>query len=84
MEHCGGRDYTSKMGGKYAAFCQNYLANADFERPPGAAAARPASGTVPAPAQEQPSQGQQTADQVKQGISKGVDKLRGLFGGGSK
>lgn len=33
QEHCAGRDYTSKMGGKYAAFCQNYLANADFEKP---------------------------------------------------
>ena len=30
MEHCGGRDYTSKLGGKYAAFCTNYLANAGY------------------------------------------------------
>jgi hypothetical protein len=88
MEHCGGRDYTSKMGGKYSAFCTNYLANADFEQPPGAA--RPATATSTAgaagtagtagTAQEAPSQAQQTTDQVKQGISKGLDKLKGLFG----
>jgi len=62
---CAGRDYTSKQGGKYAAFCQSYLANADFEKPREAAA---------------PSQGQQTADQVKQGVGKGLDKIKGLFG----
>jgi hypothetical protein len=61
QEHCAGRDYTSKMGGKYAAFCQNYLANADFERP-------------------RPSATQQATDTVKQGVSKGLDKLKGLFG----
>lgn len=61
QEHCAGRDYTSKMGGKYGQFCQAYLANADFEKPP-------ASAT------------QRTTDQVKQGVSKGIDKLRGLFG----
>jgi len=57
QEHCAGRDYTSKMGGKYAKFCESYLANADFEKP------RPTA-----------------TDQVKQGVSKGMDKLRGLFG----
>ena len=81
MEHCTGRDYTSKHGGKYNAFCTNYLANADFERPPGAAPARPAAPprhpTVPAPDAEPP---QSTGDQVKQGVSKGLDKLKGLFG----
>lgn len=57
QEHCAGRDYTSKLGGKYGAFCQAYLANADFEKP------RPTA-----------------TDQVKQGVSKGIDKLKGLFG----
>ena len=80
MEHCAGRDYTSKMGGKYAAFCENYLANADFERPPGAAPARAASGTVPSESQGQ-SQAQKSADAVKEGVSQGINKLRGLFGG---
>jgi hypothetical protein len=68
QEHCAGRDYTSKMGGKYATFCQHYLANADFEKPRASAA----SGTVP--------QGQQNMDTVKQGVSKGMDKIKGLFG----
>jgi len=75
MEHCGGRDYTSRSGGKYARFCENYLANADFERPPGARSSSSgggASGSKPT----QPSQ----TDQVKDSVSKGVDKLRGLFG----
>ena len=57
QEHCAGRDYTSKMGGKYGQFCQAYLANADFEKP------RPTA-----------------TDQVKQGVSKGIDKLKGFFG----
>jgi len=85
MEHCGGRDYTSKMGGKYATFCSNYLANEDFERPPGTAAARPAaaksaSGTAGTTTQQAPAQPMSTEDQVKQGVSKGLDKLKGLFG----
>ena len=61
QEHCAGRDYTSKMGGKYARFCENYLANNEFEKPQRSAAER-------------------TTDSVKQGVSKGIDKLKGLFG----
>jgi hypothetical protein len=60
QQHCAGRDYTSKMGGKYARFCESYLANADFDKP-------------------QPSTAQKTTDQVKQGVSKGIDKLKGFF-----
>jgi hypothetical protein len=83
MEHCTGRDYTSRNGGKYNVFCTNYLANADFERPPGAAPARAgsapaASGTVPAP--DNKTQGEKSADAVKEGVSQGINKLRGLFG----
>jgi hypothetical protein len=82
MEHCGGRDYTSKMGGKYSAFCTNYLANADFEQPPGAvrpAAAKSAAGAA-GTTQEAQGQPQSAQDQVKQGVSKGLDKIKGLFG----
>lgn len=61
QQHCAGRDYTSKLGGKYGQFCQAYLANADFEKP-------------------QQSQAQKATDQVKQGVSKGIDKLKGFFG----
>ena len=54
QEHCAGREYTSKMGGKYADFCQAYLANADFEKP----AAQSKSAT------------EHAGDQVKQGLNK--------------
>ena len=67
---CVGRDYTSKLGGKYAAFCQNYLANADFDKK-GSSQSAPAA-SPPAPSQP--------ADQVKEGINQGLDKLKGLFG----
>jgi hypothetical protein len=56
-KNCVGRDYTSKMGGKYNDFCTAYLAQASLEKPPAS-----------------------TTDQVKQGVSKGIDKLKGLFG----
>lgn len=93
-EHCAGRDYTSKMGGKYAAFCMNYLANADFEkgerdpvtdegasasRSKGAASASGSKGGAPASG-SQPATPPSGADQVQQGINKGLDKLKGLFG----
>jgi hypothetical protein len=75
---CVGRDFTSKQGGKYNAFCTNYMANKDFEsgakqRP---AAASPSQSQQQSPAADPPS----TGDQVKQGVSKGIDKLKGLFG----
>jgi hypothetical protein len=54
QQNCVGRDYTSKMGGKYNEFCSAYLAQASLEKP----AAKPAS------VQEQ------ATDQVKQGINK--------------
>jgi len=57
QEHCVGRDYTSKQGGKYAKFCEAYLAHASLEKPPAS-----------------------TTDSVKQGVSKGLDKLKGLCG----
>jgi hypothetical protein len=57
QQHCVGRDYTSKMGGKYNEFCSAYLAQASLEKPPASA-----------------------TDTVKQGVSKGMDKLKGLFG----
>jgi hypothetical protein len=62
QEHCVGRDYTSKMGGKYAGFCERYLATNSLEKPAAQSAA------------------QKATDQVKQGVSKGLDKLKGLFG----
>ena len=80
QEHCAGRDYTSKMSGKYAQFCEAYLANADFERSDqqrGGSRAR--SSSAPA-AEPERSQGEQAAEQVKEGINQGINKLRGIFG----
>ena len=54
QQNCVGRDYTSKMGGKYNDFCSAYLAQASLEKP----AAKPASMQ------------EQATDQVKQGINK--------------
>ena len=76
--HCTGRDYTSRSGGKYAGFCQSYLANADFEdKGTGSGRTPQRAGAAPAPAGEQP---KSREDQVKEGMSKGLDKLKGLFG----
>ena len=82
---CTGRDYTSKLGGKYNAFCTNYLANVDFEsgkkQRPAESAPAPASGSAPASASApEKTQGEKSTDAVKEGVSKGIDKLRGLFG----
>jgi hypothetical protein len=94
QEQCTGRDYTSKMGGKYNAFCSNYLANAEFEKngesqsdeqpPSERAAQRSASPSVSKPAtpssSPQPATPPSGADQVQQGINQGLDKLKGIFG----
>jgi hypothetical protein len=87
QEHCAGRDYTSKMAGKYAVFCDSYLANADFEK---GGRARPAAQSGHSPSASQPatpasgtqsqSEAPSPADQVQQGITQGLDKLKGLFG----
>jgi hypothetical protein len=91
-EHCSGRDYTSKLGGKYAVFCTNYLANADFENgerepamEPGASPSRSkagaaSSGSKAAAPSSAPATPPSGSDQVKQGINQGMDKLKGLFG----
>jgi hypothetical protein len=93
-EHCTGRDYTSRSGGKYNAFCTNYLANADFQRNADfernsgedtgsdSSSRSSASGGAPSTPGSAPaqSQGQKSADAVKEGVSQGINKLRGLFG----
>jgi hypothetical protein len=93
QEQCTGRDYTSKMGGKYNAFCTNYLANVDFEKnggsesdslPPSERAAQrsaaPSAAKPVSPSTPQPSTPPSGADQVQQGINQGLDKLKGIFG----
>jgi hypothetical protein len=73
QKHCAGRDYTSMQGGKYASFCQTYLSNRDLEesdgnRKPQAAARKPDSAQ------------KSRSDAASEGVSKGLDKLKGLFG----
>jgi len=79
QEHCTGRDYTSKMGGRYASFCTRYLANADFEQERGQQGGS-SQRTVPAQKSGAPAPAQKAADPVKEGIDQGIDKLKGLFG----
>ncbi len=73
--HCARRDYTSKMDGKYARFCERYLANADFAR-----REQPARAAAPAAGGGAGETAGQAAEQVKEGINQGINKLRGLFG----
>jgi len=77
---CTGRDYTSKLGGKYNAFCTNYLANVDFESGKKQRPAESAPAPASASAAPEKTQGEKSTDAVKEGVSKGIDKLRGLFG----
>ena len=76
QKHCAGRNYTSAQGGKYASFCMTYLANRDLEesdseRKEQAAARKPDSAQGREPEKKSP---------ASEGISKGLDKLKGLFG----
>jgi hypothetical protein len=79
QKYCAGRDYTSMQGGKYASFCQTYLSNKDLEdsdgeRKPQAAARKPES------AQGREPEKKSRSEPASEGISKGLDKLKGLFG----
>jgi hypothetical protein len=65
--HCAGRDYTSRNGGKYARFCEAYLANNEFER----------QRVQSKGSSEQP---KSQTEKAAEGVSKGIDRLRGLFG----
>jgi hypothetical protein len=79
QKHCAGRNYTSAQGGKYASFCQTYLSNRDLEESDGErgtqAAARKADS-----AQGREPEKKSPGDAASEGISKGLDKLKGLFG----
>jgi hypothetical protein len=63
-QHCVGRSYTSAAGGKYGDFCTAYLAQAGIEQPAHPAAASPA----------------EKKSAVSEGVSQGINKLKGLFG----
>ena len=79
-------------GDKYSAFCYAYLSNsqletADTESSPRRAAARAKAGEAPAAkpadtATAQPAEAPKSnpADAVSEGVTQGINKLRGLFG----
>ena len=64
-QHCVGRSYTSAAGGKYGDFCTAYLAQAGIEQPEVAA---------------QPEAKKYAKSKVTEGVSQGINKLKGLFG----
>jgi hypothetical protein len=68
QQHCAGRSYTSAPRDKYSDFCSRYLADASVDSESASAAPRPAA------AKPQPQ------DAVKQGVTQGINKLKGLFG----
>jgi hypothetical protein len=90
QQHCAGRDFTAMRanrgaGDKYSAFCYAYLSNSQLEtvetesapsraaagrsKPADAAAAKPADAPTASP-----------KDAVSEGVTQGINKLRGLFG----
>lgn len=65
-QHCVGRSYTSRAKDKYSDFCNAYLAQAGIEsRPPAAA---------------QPEPKKDAKAKVTEGVTQGINKLKGLFG----
>jgi hypothetical protein len=67
--HCVGREYTSRVQDKYTSYCAGYYTKYVEERPPQAArpAARASSSSDPKQA-------------VTEGVTQGINKLKGLFG----
>ena len=90
QQHCAGRDFTALRasrgaGDKYSAFCYAYLSNAQLETaesesaPRRAAAVRAKAAEAPT---AKPADAAKTnpADAVSEGVTQGINKLRGLFG----
>jgi hypothetical protein len=69
-QHCVGRSYTSAPQDKYTEFCSSYVARASLEASP---RRRAPQGEAAKPAQ-------QPQDAVTQGVTQGINKLKGLFG----
>jgi len=70
QQHCVGRSYTSAARDKYSDFCSSYVARASLEEE----AAPRRRAPQPAAAKPQPQ------DAVKEGVTQGINKLKGLFG----
>jgi hypothetical protein len=71
QEHCAGRGYTAAPDAKYGDFCSAYLARASLDEET-AVPRRRSAAAQPAKAQPQ--------DAVKEGVTQGINKLKGLFG----
>jgi hypothetical protein len=67
-QHCAGRSYTAAPRDKYSEFCSTYVARSSLREP-----RRPA----PQPEAAKPPQPQ---DAVQEGVTQGLNKLKGLFG----
>jgi hypothetical protein len=65
QQHCVGRSFTSQVRDKYSDFCTAYLAQAGIEQPAAAA---------------QPEAKKDAKSKVTEGVSQGINKLKGLFG----
>ena len=68
QKNCAGRDFTSAPRDKYTDFCSRYLARNSLEGEPRAAKPAAKGGVT------------DTVQGVTQGVSKGFDKIKGLFG----
>jgi len=75
-KHCAGRDYTSLQDKKMRNMCTT-LARVDNKDGDDE---RPASSSAPAPKAAAETKKPGATEQVQQGVGKGLDKLRGLFG----
>lgn len=74
QKYCAGRDFTAlrASGGKadkYDQFCYAYLSNSSLAATPAQEPAAPSAATLPDPAKA-----------VTEGVTQGINKLRGLFG----
>jgi hypothetical protein len=65
-QHCVGRSYTSQVKDKYSDFCSAYLAQAGIE-------SQPARAAPPEPKKD-------AKAKVTDGVTQGINKLKGLFG----
>ncbi len=89
QQHCAGRDFTALRasrgaGDKYSAFCYAYLSNAQLETAESEGAPRRATAVRAKAAETAPEKPadapKNPTDAVSEGVTQGINKLRGLFG----
>ncbi len=69
QKYCAGRSYTNAPPGPHQDFCSQYLARASLDDEAPRRRAPPQAGEAPKP-----------QDAVQQGVTQGINKLKGLFG----